>query len=134
MYLGKMTNEGIQVEDVDLSVGDYMLPFPIAPFQKKYEDLPHECIETYQLTAVPSIKQAVSTLLDLLGMAPCEGTETVKDKAATHQLLLSGVFVGGIACVARCRMVWDQVNGVALEVAVKSQDHAVAAALADAIA
>jgi coatomer protein complex subunit gamma len=142
---GEPEDEGYEdeyvLEDVDLVLGEYMLPIYVTEFMRKWEDLDperqagaaFESVETYALTAVPSIAAAITTLLNLLGMSPAEGTEQARERATAHQLLLSGVFVGGIPCLARCRMVWDPTNGVALELAVRSKNADVAERLANAV-
>lgn len=139
---GDVDEEGYEdeyvLEDIELVMGDYMLPIFVTEFARKWDDLDgarggFEAVETYALTAVPSIRQAVTNLLDVFGMATCENTEVVQDRAPTHQLLLSGVFVGGVPCLARCRMLWEASSGVALEVAVRSKHPEVSNRLVNAV-
>lgn len=84
------------------------------------------------MSNVISKSAAVQNLLQLLGMHPCEGSDSVKDKATTHTLLLSGIYVGGAKVVCRCRMLLGG-EGVTLEVAVRSSDSDVARRIADAV-
>lgn len=46
-----------QVEDLELNVGDYVLPSYVSNFEKSWEDMgaESEVVETYSLTAVASI-------------------------------------------------------------------------------
>lgn len=124
-----------QVEDVDLTAADYVVPTYISEFRKTWEELgaENQVVETYSLTKATSIKAAVIDMIENLGMAPCEGTEEVKDKATTHGLLLAGVFAGGIPCMARCRMAFDPTTGVTLEIGVRSGNLCVSEKIANAI-
>ena len=76
---------------------------------------------------------AVTTVTDLLGMTAVENTNQVKDKASTHTLLLSGIFVGGIPTLVRARMAYDPSSGVTLELGVRSMSEGVSRIVADAI-
>ena len=78
----------------------------------------NQITETYILSAVPSIKQAVTNLGEMLGMQPTD--RTVKDGATAHQLAMVGTFVGGVPCLARSRMVYDPSSGVTLELVVRT--------------
>ncbi|KND04921.1 coatomer subunit gamma [Spizellomyces punctatus DAOM BR117] len=122
------------LEDLDLVTADYMLPSYIVDFKRTWEELGEatEVTETYALTNVASIKAAVQNLLQLLGMHPCDGSDMVKDKATTHTLLLSGVYVGGTKVVCRCRMVLGD-DGVTLEVTARSPDQDVGRRVVDAV-
>ncbi|KAJ3087541.1 Coatomer subunit gamma-2, partial [Quaeritorhiza haematococci] len=107
-----------QLEDVDLQTGDYIIPTFLYDFKKAWEEMggQNEVVETYSLTAMTSIKAAVTNVIDMLGMYPCESTDVkVQDKATTHTLLLSGTFTGGIPVFARCRMAFDPSSGVTME-------------------
>ena len=46
-----------QVEDLELNVGDYVLPSYVSNFEKSWNDMgaESEVVETYSLTAVASI-------------------------------------------------------------------------------
>jgi len=109
------------LEDIDVGLADYMQPLFVGDFRKVWEEygVDNEVIETYSLTAVQSIKAAVSTVVDLLGMETCEGSVNVKDKASTHTLLLAGSFLVRmeiVKCFVRCRMAFDPASGVTMEI------------------
>lgn len=136
------------LEDLDVYVGDYMKPVALPKFAPKWAEMDpeatggrtFEAVETYKLTTVPNIKSAVEQLLQVLGMAPIENTaqvgnpQTPQQIVPSHQLYLSGLFVGNIPCLSRCRMLFDPNQGVALEIAVRSTSDLLAHRLADAIA
>ncbi|KAJ1560040.1 Coatomer subunit gamma-2, partial [Nowakowskiella sp. JEL0078] len=124
------------LEEVELSTSDYVSAAFVVDFPRAWDDLgeKNEVVETYELTAVPNIKTAVSTMLDLLGMQPCDNTGTVKDtQTTTHTLYLAGTFVGGFPILARCRMAFASATGVTMELSVRSTNETASTIIANAI-
>ena len=67
-------------------------------------------------------------------MLPLENTGVLtKDRPTTHILYLSGIHVGGIPVLVRCRMAYASGSGVTMEVAVRSKDAAVSERVANAV-
>lgn len=136
---GDVEEDGIEddypLEDLDLSIGDYVLPTYVADFKKTWEELgeENEQVETYSLTAVASIKAAVNQVIEVLGMEACDNSSSVKDKASTHTLYLSGSFLGQVPVVARVRMAFESGTGVTMELGVRSTHEGVAMLLVNAI-
>ncbi|KAJ1568149.1 hypothetical protein HK405_003486 [Cladochytrium tenue] len=136
---GEPGEDGIEddypLEDLDVSIGDYVVPSYVADFKKAWEDLgeDNEQVETYSLTAVASVKAAVSQVLDVLGMDPSDGSDRVKDKATVHTLYVSGSFLGQVPALARARMAFEAGSGVTMELAVRSAHEGVALLLVNAI-
>lgn len=150
-----------QLEGVELLTADYMTATYVPNFANAWEELGDEAevIETYSLTAVAGVKgefvsmssnlrdvelgltfptfpcssAAVTNIISLLGMQICDDSASVKDRATTHTLLLSGTFVGGVPVLVRCRMAADT-TGVTLEVGVRSNSMAVSELIANAVA
>jgi coatomer protein complex subunit gamma len=134
-------------------VGDYILPSYVSNFEKAWQDMEEEVIETYALTAMSQLQSnffliskkskkkikliiivAVNTVMDILSMLACENTGTItKDRATTHTLLLSGIFSGGIPVLARCRMAFAPSTGVTMELAVRSKSSEISLKIANAI-
>ncbi|KAI8927860.1 adaptin N terminal region-domain-containing protein [Entophlyctis helioformis] len=135
---GEPDEEGFEDEyppdDVDIVVGDYILPTYVPDFERAWAELgdAHQVVETYALTAVSSIKAAVENLVSLLGMQVI-GDATVKDKATTHHMALAGTYVGGVPVAVRARMAYEPSSGVALEIAVRSRHPVVSQKVANAI-
>ncbi|KAI8907496.1 adaptin N terminal region-domain-containing protein [Powellomyces hirtus] len=131
---GEGYEDEYQIEDVELVVADYVLPSYVVDFRRNWEELGEsaEVLETYQLTNVANIRAAVQNLLQILGMLAIDGTDNVPDKATTHTLLMSGVYVGGAKVLARCRMVIGG-EGVTVEVAARCKDENVARTIVDAV-
>ncbi|KAJ1555465.1 Coatomer subunit gamma-2 [Cladochytrium tenue] len=136
---GEPGEDGIEddypLEDLDVSIGDYVVPSYVADFKKAWEDLgeDNEQVETYSLTAVASVKAAVAQVLDVLGMDPSDGSDRVKDKATVHTLYVSGSFLGQVPALARARMAFEAGSGVTMELAVRSAHEGVALLLVNAI-
>jgi len=125
------------LEDVELTLADYMIPSYVPDFNSSWDnDLANaeEVVETYNLTAATSIRAAVSSVLEHLGMSAVQGSDVVKDKATTHALYLVGRFSGGILALAKVRMAFDSSSGVTLRIEVRSESRDVADRIANGIA
>lgn len=71
--------------------------------------------------------EAILAVIDYLGMQPCDGTAAVgKAGATTHNLHLSGVFVGSKQVLVRCQLQLDPQAGMVLKV----RNHTVSIKLA----
>ncbi|KAG0237076.1 coatomer subunit gamma [Actinomortierella wolfii] len=127
--------DGYQVEDVSLTVADYVLPSYVPNFAKAWEDLgeEYEVVETLALTSSPGLEQACQDLISLLGMQALERTGVVQN-SNVHTMYLSGIFLGGIPVLARCRMTYDSASGVTLQLAVRSGREDISMVLINAIA
>ncbi|TPX44374.1 hypothetical protein SeLEV6574_g04537 [Synchytrium endobioticum] len=128
-------NHEYPLDTLELTTADYVLPTYVADFKGTWDKMgtDNEIVEAYSLTAATSIKQAVTTVTDLLGMMAVENTNQVKDKAGTHVLLLSGIFAGGVPVLVRARMAFDPASGVTLELGVRSMSEGVSRIVADSI-
>ncbi|KAI9140271.1 adaptin N terminal region-domain-containing protein [Paraphysoderma sedebokerense] len=124
-----------QLEEVDLSIADYMIASAVPDFSRKWEELGQatEVIETFQLTAMTSLSSAVSKLLELLGMQPLEGTQNVPKDRNAHMLVMSGVFMPAVRVLVRVRMAFEASTGVTMEFAVRSENREVSELVATAI-
>ena len=82
------------------------------------------------------MEEAVSAVIDFLGMQPCDGTAALKPNAAgkPHMLHLSGMFMGQSQVLARAQIAMQGDSGsVVLKIAVRSGDAAVSRMVADCI-
>ncbi|KAF9182263.1 coatomer subunit gamma [Haplosporangium sp. Z 767] len=124
-----------QVEDVSLAIADFVLPSYIPSFNKSWEELSngYEVVETLALTSSPGIQEACRDLIALLGMQALENTGTVQG-SNVHTMILSGIFIGGIHVLARCRMTYDSATGVTLQLSIRSANQEVSEVLIGAIA
>jgi len=124
-----------QLEDLELTTSDYMQRTVVANFQQEWDatDSEHEVVETYSLSTMKTLTDAVKEITEFLGMSPCDGTEAVPEKKTKHILLLSGTFLGGVRVLARARMRIDPSQTVSMELTVRSPDPQINAAVASAI-
>lgn len=105
-----------------------------ASFKAAWEAIGPECemSDSFLLDEYDGLAAAVAATLDLLGMAPCEGTDKVSDRAKTHFLLLTGVFVPGVQVLMHAKFVLTS-ECVSLETVLRSEDVAVSEALINSI-
>merc|ERR1712232_549052 len=86
------------VEDVKITIGDYMYPkvLPQGQFKSVWEQLGTQGQEAQTKLSLnfKTLEQAVEHLTANLNMEPCDKTGKVEDSRG-HSLLLSGNFVGG---------------------------------------
>ncbi|KAK7208395.1 vesicle coat complex COPI, gamma subunit [Myxozyma melibiosi] len=122
-----------QVEDVELGVGDFLVPTYIGNFQHMWDTLPYEASETYGLEGVNGLTEACESVISSLSLQPLEGSE-LPLQAATHVLKLFGRTVQGGKVSALVRMAYSAKNGVTLKITAKSEEEVVAPMVAAAIA
>lgn len=124
------------MEDFDISVADYMVGTQVSDFKQAWETLgdANQVTETFQLS-MKSLVEAVTTIIDYLGMQACErtGTSYVTPDKSTHILLLSGNFLGTIHTLVRCRLAFNSSTGVAMEITVRSTDQEISQMIANTI-
>src|SRR4051794_11944105 len=111
-----------QLEQVELQLADHIKPAYLGEFSKTWAAHSHEVVETFDLTAVDTIPAATESLVELLGMQAVEGSGAPKS-THVHTLLLQGILFGGAKVLAKVRMgVTSGSPGVAIEMAVRSDD------------
>lgn len=117
------------LEPFEISVTDYVLPtLPSGSFSTAWENLTnkYEVDETYALSNVNTLDDAVKNLVKCIGMIPCEHSDRVPDGRSSHTLLLSGMFRGGIPVLCQIRMALDPVDlTVTINLVVRSNDETV---------
>lgn len=115
------------IEDVDLSLLDFMCMTPLSNFRKAWDALPieTETANEYSLGKRESLGEAVETVTKVLGMQPCEGTGAVPPNARSHTALLSGTYVGDVALLVRLNLGIDVSSEVALKLTARAEDASV---------
>lgn len=76
--------------------------------------LPH--LPVLCLSLPPTFSEAVNTVVDMLSLAPVEGTQEVSAFVGVHAVNLAGVFLGDVPVLARVGFVKDQKNNVMIKV------------------
>lgn len=124
-----------QVEDLELTGADYVLPAFAGSFDNIFSSLPedHEADETLQLSNAKSIQEAVEMLVKALGMQPLEGSEMALT-SSTHALKLYGKSVSGGKVAAMVRMAFSAKSGVTVKVTARSEEEGLAAMVVGGVA
>lgn len=124
-----------QVEDLDLTGADYVLPAFAGSFDNIWSSLAEADEEesTLQLSAAKSIQEAVELLVKQLGMQPLEGSE-VAISTSTHALKLFGRSVQGGKVASSVRMAYSAKSGVTVKVEVRSEEEGLAGLVLGAVA
>lgn len=135
-----------QVEDLELSGSDYVVPAFAGNFNHLWEQVGasgEEAQETLQLSGVKSIigeciptlyllyqansvPDATEQMASTLSLQPLEGTD-VPVNTTTHTLKLFGKTVNGGKVVANVRMAYSAKSGVTSKIVVRSEEDGVAA-------
>ncbi|KAL8223811.1 hypothetical protein R6Q57_019286 [Mikania cordata] len=125
-----------QLEEFEVVAADYMLKVGVSNFRNAWESLgpDFERVDEYGLGPRESLKEAVSAVINLLGMQPCEGTEVVAANSRSHTCLLSGVYIGNVKVLVRLSFGVDSTKEVAMKLAVRSEDEAASDAIHELVA
>ncbi|KAI9179539.1 coatomer subunit gamma [Blastocladiella emersonii ATCC 22665] len=119
------------LEEVHLTLADYMLPTAVPDFSAAWTTLPAELVQTFQVPV--ALPKAVSDVVTLLGMQPLEGSAAVPKDRTTHVLVLAGVFLGGVPVLARVRLAATAASVTAMEIAVRAGVTEVAQMVLEAV-
>ncbi|XXG45600.1 hypothetical protein AAC387_Pa02g0642 [Persea americana] len=137
---GEADEEGVedeyQLEDLEVVAADYMMKVGVSNFKNAWESLGPECerVDEYGLGVRESLAEAVSAVINILGMQPCEATDVVPSNSRSHTCLLSGVFIGNVKVLVRLSFGIDGPKQVAMKLAVRSEDQAVSDAIHEIVA
>merc|ERR1711976_242110 len=123
------------LEEVELAVADHVQRIIKPNFQVAWDDMDEaeEVKDTYVLSTIPTLEQAVKDLQKFLGLYAQEKTDKIPEGQGSHSLLLAGVFRGGIDIMAKARLVLTK-DGVTMELTVRSTDIEAAQFIASAVA
>ncbi|CAZ81191.1 unnamed protein product [Tuber melanosporum] len=126
-----------QVEDLELTGGDYVVPSFVGSFGNVWEQVGAagcEVTETFSLgTGVKSIQEACEALSQSLSLQPLEGSDVVAN-TATHNLKLFGKTISGGRVVAQVKMAYSSKTGVALKITARAEEEGVAEMIVGSVA
>ncbi|KAJ8450881.1 hypothetical protein Cgig2_032506 [Carnegiea gigantea] len=137
---GEVEEDGVedeyQLEDLEVAAADYMLKIGVSNFRNAWETMgpDFEKVDEYGLGPRESLAEAVTAVINLLGMQPCEGTEVVPSNSRSHTCLLSGVFIGNVKVLVRLQFGLDANRDVAMKLAVRSEGESVSDTIHDIVA
>ncbi|KAF1871525.1 hypothetical protein Lal_00020319 [Lupinus albus] len=132
---GETEDDGVedeyQLEDLEVVAADYILKVGVTNFKNAWESMgpDFERVDEYGLGPRESLAEAVNTVINLLGLQPCEGTEVVPPNSRSHTCLLSGVFIGNVKVLVRLSFGLDGPKDVAIKLSVRSDDETVSDAI-----
>ncbi|POW06911.1 hypothetical protein PSTT_08602 [Puccinia striiformis] len=124
-----------QIEDVELGVGDYIIPTYLT-FTTEWDRLRTgaTATETFQLSALKSLKSACDTIIELLNMEPLGGSEN-PSSTTVHTLQLAGILCGGEGNIlVRTRMTFSPEQGVTIEMSARAEKQKAVQLVLSAIA
>ncbi|KAL0280673.1 UNVERIFIED_CONTAM: hypothetical protein PYX00_001898 [Menopon gallinae] len=131
------TDEGYQdeyrVEDVEVTLADQMQKVTKANFGLAWEEAAtyHELEDTYSLSTVKTLEEAVNSIVNFLGMAVAEKSDKVQEGKSAHTLYLTGIFRGGHQILVRSKLALS--DGVTMQLTIRSTDPDVAELVTSAI-
>lgn len=131
-------DEEYPLEALEIVSADFMSKIGQGDFRRCWEAAGSEgeVLEKFALQ-FKKLEDAVTAVLDFLGMAPMDGTGSVPagttEARKPHILHLSGIFNGTIPVLVRAQLQMDDASGVVLKMAVRSQSKAVSQLVAESI-
>ncbi|KAK6174948.1 hypothetical protein SNE40_013500 [Patella caerulea] len=137
---GEPDDEGYEdeyvLEDVEVNVADHVQKVIKANFGASWEEVgpENELEDTYALSSMSTLEEAVKNIIQYLGMQPCERSDKVPEGKSSHTLYLAGVFRGGHDALVRAKLALTDDSGVTMQLTVRSTDPNVSEVLATAIA
>lgn len=80
------------MEDVDISLGDQIQKVSKANFASAWDEAASlvEMEDTYSLTSMKTLEEAVKSIVSFLGMQPAERSDKVPEGRSSHSLYLAG--------------------------------------------
>ncbi|KAF2146183.1 uncharacterized protein K452DRAFT_219956 [Aplosporella prunicola CBS 121167] len=124
-----------QVEDLDLTGADYIVPAYAGSFDNVWEQSSsgEQATETLQLSALKSIQDAVEAIPKTLSLQPLDGTD-VALSPSTHTLKLYGKTISGGKVAAQVRMAFSAKAGITMKIDVRSEEEGVASLVIASVA
>uniref|UniRef100_A0A1B0G192 Coatomer subunit gamma n=1 Tax=Glossina morsitans morsitans TaxID=37546 RepID=A0A1B0G192_GLOMM len=123
------------LEDLEITVADQIQQTKKSNFQAVWDAADTEewveAEDTYSLSAVQTLQDAVNTIIKFLGLGPANLSEKVAEGVATHTLLCSGTFRGGAEILVRAKLALSE--GVTMQLTVRTTDSDVAELVTAAI-
>jgi coatomer protein complex subunit gamma len=121
------------LESVEVNVADHVQKVLKPNFGASWDEIgaENELEDTYALS-MPSLEEAVKSIIQFIGMQPCERSEKVQESKNTHVLLLAGIYRGGHDVLVRAKLAFSD-GGVAMQLTIRSSDSNVPNVIAQAV-
>uniref|UniRef100_A0A8C6A8C5 Coatomer subunit gamma n=1 Tax=Marmota marmota marmota TaxID=9994 RepID=A0A8C6A8C5_MARMA len=124
---GETDEEGYEdeyvLEDLEVTVADHIQKVMKVNFEAAWDEVGDEFEkeETFTLSTIKTLEEAVGNIVKFLGMHPCERSDRVPENKNTHALLLAGVFRGGHDILVRSRLLL--LDTVTMQVTARSSEE-----------
>lgn len=81
-----------QLEDVEITVADHVQRAARSNFAAGWEELgaTNELEDTFALSAMSTLEEAVTQITQFLGMHPCDRSDRIPEGKSSHTLYLAG--------------------------------------------
>ncbi|XP_055376197.1 coatomer subunit gamma [Condylostylus longicornis] len=123
------------LEDLEITVADQVQRLKKSNFAAAWDAADSaewvEAEDTYALSAVSTLQEAVVNILKFLGLTAANWSEKVADGMNTHTLLCSGTFRNGAEVLVRSKLALS--DGVTMQLTVRTTDIDVAELVTSAI-
>lgn len=121
--------------ELTLGVTDFIAKVQVHNFKSTWEAVgkENELVAKFELPH-KTLRDAISAVVDFLGLRPCEGTDVVAHNADAQNVLLSGTFIGNSKVLARTAFsIAPSGSSINLKIAVRAETAAVAQLVMDCI-
>ncbi|XP_013409237.1 coatomer subunit gamma-2-like [Lingula anatina] len=134
---GETDDEGYEdeyvLEDLEVTVADHVQKVMKPNFAASWEEVgeENEIEDTYALSSMKSLQEAVKTIIQFMGMQPCERSDKIPEGKSSHTLYLAGVYRGGHDILVRAKLAMG--DGVTMQITVRSTDPHAAEVISSAV-
>ncbi|XP_042231266.1 LOW QUALITY PROTEIN: coatomer subunit gamma-2-like [Homarus americanus] len=131
------TDEGYEddytLEDVEITVVDHVQRAARSNFAAGWEELgaTNELEDTFALSAMSTLEEAVTQITQFLGMHPCDRSDRIPEGKSAHTLYLAGTYRGGHEVLVRAKLALA--DGVTMQLTVRSDNPEVSEVIASAV-
>jgi len=121
------------LEDIEVTVADHTQKVMKPNFAASWEEVgpENELEDTYALSTMKTLEEAVKNIIQFLGMQACERSDKVPEGKSSHTLFCAGVFRGGHDVLVRAKLALAE--GVTMQITVRSTDPIASEILASAV-
>ncbi|KAJ8980772.1 hypothetical protein NQ317_016023 [Molorchus minor] len=122
------------LEDLEVTLADQIQKVNKVNWAAAWEEAASNSVEledTYSLSSMNSLDEAVKNIIQFLGLQPAERSDKVPEGKNTHTLLLAGMFRGGIDILVRAKLAYT--DSVTMQLTVRSSDANVAELITSAV-
>ncbi|XP_065217369.1 coatomer subunit gamma [Planococcus citri] len=120
-------NDEYMLEDIEVTLSDQISKLNKLNFTAAWDEVADaycEVEDTYALTSMNTLEEAVQNIISFLGMQPAERTDKVVQGKSSHTLYLAGVFRDSHEVLVRAKLALG--DGVTMQLTVRSEESSIA--------